>query len=75
MSRIDRAQEAALRSLLYAQRGDPTVTAMKTLVESSLERLKEEFVDCSLQELPDKQSEAKAWRRMLKYMTEKPMTG
>jgi hypothetical protein len=60
--------------MLYAQRGEPTVTAMRSLVESNLERLKDEFVDCTPQELPDKQSEAKAWRRMLKYMTEKPLT-
>ena len=71
MSRIDKAQEASLRSMLYAQQGEPTVKAMRTLVESNLDRLKDEFVDCAPQELVDKQSEAKAWRRMLKYMTER----
>lgn len=72
--RIDKKEEVALRNLLYTQRGEPTLVAMKTLVESNLERLKEEFIDCTLQELADKQSEAKAWRRMLKYMIEKPMS-
>lgn len=72
--RIDKKEEVALRGLLYTQRGEPTLVAVRTLVESNLERLKDEFVDCAVVELSDKQSEAKAWRRMLKYMTEKPMS-
>ncbi len=35
--RIDKKEEVALRNLLYTQRGEPTLVAMKTLVESNLE--------------------------------------
>lgn len=66
-------EEAFLINTLYNARADPSVTALQKLALSHREKLRDRLEVCSPLEFPEVQGEARAWKKILKYLTVKPL--
>jgi hypothetical protein len=68
-----RDQEAELRRTLRAAREEPIGIALIAMCNVDLERVKERMLDAGPDEFLLLQGEGRAIRRLLKYLTERPI--
>jgi hypothetical protein len=69
-----RLQEAEHRAVLQQARDDPVGIALIAMCNVDLERVKSRLIDAGADEFLLLQGEARALRRLLKYLTERPIT-
>ena len=68
-----REREASLRDTLRSARNEPVGMALEGICELDLERVKSRLLDASPSEVEGLQGEGRALRRILKYLTERPL--
>ena len=68
-----REQEAAWREVLRTSASEPVGLALEGLCKVDMNRIKEAFIDASPEQIPMLQGEARAIRKVLKYLTERPL--
>lgn len=70
---MTREQEAAWREMLRTSASEPVGLALEGLCNVDLNRVKEALLDAPADMVPALQGEGKAIRRVLKYLTERPL--
>jgi hypothetical protein len=68
-----REQEAALRETLRAGRYEPFGIALEAVCDVELDRVKTRLLDALPDEVATLQGEGRAIRKILKYLTERPL--
>jgi hypothetical protein len=71
---LTKEQEVAYRETLRNAMGDAFGIALHALVTSDFEKAKSRLVDSTSEEFPEVQGEARAYRQILKYLKERPVT-
>jgi hypothetical protein len=70
---LTREQEAMHQATLRAAIGEHFGIALVALVESDYEKAKNRFVDAPREDLLGIQGEARSFKRILKYLKERPV--
>jgi hypothetical protein len=71
--KLTREQEAEHQATLRSSLGDHFGLALMALTQHDFERVKERLVDCAKTEFDALQGEAQAYKRILKYLKERPV--
>ncbi len=70
---ITREQEMAWREAIRTAASEPVGLAIEGICKMDLNRVKEAFIDAPPEQISALQGEARAIRRLLKYLTERPL--
>jgi hypothetical protein len=68
-----RDREVELRDILRSARSEPVGMALEGICSLDLERIKSRLLDAPSTEVDALQGEGRAIRRILKYLTERPL--
>ena len=68
-----RDREVSIRETLRSARSEPAGMALEAICLLDLERIKSRLLDAKLEEIGELQGEGRAIRRILKYLTERPL--
>lgn len=73
MKRLSQEEEVECRQILFNQKSDPVGVALLKLAEYNRETLRDRLETCTAAEYQEIQGEARAWRKILKYLTDRPL--